>query len=863
MACYHIDVKVISRSSGRSSVAAAAYRSRDKIYDERQGMTFDYTKKKDLAYAEIMLPEKSPKRWKERSILWNEVEKTEKRKDAQLAREVELSLPMELNINQQIALVREYAQKQFVNQGMIADVCIHKSEKNPHVHIMLTMREVTSEGFGQKQRSWNDKNHLLSWREEWAVVQNRHLLEAGYDIQVDHRSYEERGINLEPKLTLGPGIYRYLPKGYLHLEDTRGLDRLEEYQRVCRENGNRIIGDPEKALKHLGHYDAVFKQEDILDFAFRHSADKEQFNRVVHALEQSQELVKIGNNEKGEELCTTRTMLDDERVMLETARTMKETHKHTVEKSILDQTTANYTMSEEQDKAFRGLLEQGDIAVMIGRAGTGKSYTLGAVREAYEAQGYKIRGLALSGIAAEGLQNESGISSTTIYKQLDDWDHGRERLHQKEVLVIDEAGMVGTRQMHQVLEYAREAGAKVILVGDNEQLQAIEAGGSFRGIIQKTGYCELSEIRRQANDWQKEATKSFSGDREQVERAIDTYHTNGNIKEHATKSGAKESLLQEWVDWNSEHKSQTSLMMAYMNKDVYDLNRGAREHKKIMGDLRGPEHFFETERGQREFMKGDRILFLRNEKSLGVRNGSLGTVERAERGSLIVQLDKGSRIAVDTHMYKDFDYGYAATVHKTQGATLDRTFVLGTRHFDKHTAYVAMSRHRQDVVMHYGKDEFKDIADLKMVMSRPRPKSLVVDYAIPRGVWVDERLIQAEKHMTHSERTQQTHDLSQQRAEEAYCKRMEAKGTRVEFPKDRAVEGFYLGVKEVGSQKYAMIESSLDRQNRTVYMVPYQESYKNIMEFRPVAYDGRTMQPQQIKAPEKGLGKGKGPEREK
>ena len=522
-------------------------------------------------------------------------------------------------------------------------------------------------------------------------------------------------------------------------------------------------------------------------------------------------------------------------------------------------------MSSEQEQAFRELVNDGDIAVLIGRAGTGKSYTLGAVREACEAHGYRVRGLALSGIAAEGLQNESGIESNTIYRQLKDWSNDRDRLSKREVLVLDEAGMVGTRQMHQVLEYAREAGAKVILVGDNEQLQAIEAGGSFRGIIQKTGYCELSEIRRQELDWQKQATKGFSGDREQVEQAIDIYHANGNIKGHETKSEAKESLLQDWANWNAEHKSQTSLMMAYTNKDVQDLNQGARQYRRNMGDLKGPEHFYETERGQREFMKGDRILFLRNEKSLGVRNGSLGTVERAERGSLIVQLDKGSRVAIDTHMYKDFDYGYAATVHKTQGATLDRTFVLGTRHFDKHTAYVAMSRHRQDVVMHYGKDEFKDLADLKMVMSRPQPKSLVVDYALPRGVCVDERLIQVEKRMIHTERAQQTHDVSQLQAEEAYIKRMESKGTRVEFPKDRAVEGFYLGVKEVGSQKYAMIESSLDRQdqNRVVYMVPYQEGYKNIMEFRPVAYDGRSMQQQQIKAPEKGLGKSKGPEKEK
>jgi len=828
-------------------------------------MEFDYSRKHDLVHAEILLPNQAPERWKDRETLWNEVEMVEKQKNSQLAREIELALPIELNLNQRIELVREYCRTQFVDNGMVADICMHQSDTNPHVHILLTMREVLPEGFGKKQRAWNDRSNLHVWREEWAIIQNRHLLEAGYDIQVDHRSFEARGIDLEPQIKIGVAT-NFLPDGYLHLNDTQGIERLDEYQRICRENGERIISNPEKALKLVSHYHAVFKHEDLLDFAFRHSTDKAQFDSVLSALENSQELIRIGRNDKNQKIYTTRTMLENEKIMLDTAQSMKTSHTHQVEKNIVDQTAANYTMTSEQEHTFRELVADGDIAVLIGRAGTGKSYTLGAVREACEAQGYRVRGLALSGIAAEGLQNESGIESSTIYRQLKDWSNDRDRLSKNEVLVLDEAGMVGTRQMHQVLEHAREAGVKVILVGDIEQLQAIEAGGSFRGIIQKTGYCELSEIRRQEIDWQKNATRDFSGDREQVEQAIETYHANGNIKGHATKSEAKESLLQVWANWNSEHKSQTSLMMAYMNKDVQDLNQGAREFKKNMGDLRGPEHFYETERGQREFMKGDRILFLRNEKSLGVRNGSLGTVERAERGSLIVQLDKGSRVAIDTHMYKDFDYGYAATVHKTQGATLDRTFVLGTRHFDKHTAYVAMSRHRQDVVMHYGKDEFKDLAELKMVMSRPQPKSLVVDYALPRGVCIDERLIQAEKRMIHSEqRAQQAHDISQLQAEEAYIKRMESKGTRVEFPKDRAVEGFYLGVKEVGSQKYAMIESSLDRkdQNRVVYMVPYKEGYKNIMEFRAVAYDGNTMQQAQVKVPEKGLGKGKGPEREK
>jgi Ti-type conjugative transfer relaxase TraA len=867
MACYHIDVKVISRGSVRSSVAAAAYRSRDKIYDERQDMTFDYSKKKDLAYAEILLPENAPERLKDRSILWNEVERTEKRKDAQLSREVELSLPKELNLNQQIALVKEYAQSQFVDQGMIADICIHKSEKNPHVHIMLTMREVSQDGFGQKERSWNDKTHLLTWREQWAVVQNRHLLQAGYDIQVDHRSYADRGIDLEPNITLGFGIYKYLPKGYLHLQDTRGLERLEEYQRICRENGDRIINDPEKALKHVGHYDAVFKKEDIMDFAFRHSADVDQFNRVLSSLENSPELIKIGKNEKGEDLYSTRTMMTSEKTMLDNAKAMKSSNGHTLEKDIIDQTARNYTMSEEQEKAFRNIAESGDISVMIGRAGTGKSYTLGAVREAYDAEGYRVRGLALSGIAAEGLQNESGIESATIYKQLEDWDNERDKLHREDILVIDEAGMVGTRQMHQILERAHEAGAKVILVGDNEQLQSIEAGGSFRGIIQRTGYAELAEVRRQQVEWQKQATIEFSGKREQTEKALEKYHNHGQIRELQTREDAKEELLKDWADHQAEHKHKhgTSLMMAYTNKDVAELNQGARQYRKIHGDLRSAGYTFMTEKGERTFSNGDRIIFLRNERSLGVRNGSLGTVENINRGGILaVKLDKGDRVAIDTTMYRDFDHGYAATVHKTQGSTLDNTFVFGSRHFDKHTAYVAMSRHRENVTMYYGKDEFRNFEDLQRVMSREQAKGLIVDYGLPRGIEIDDRLIKAERvrsyeeikqdaeqrlaekkrdlHLRYEERfysriEQKLHE----RAQEEYLQKQQERGVNVEFVKDKEVEGYYTRALEIDGRRYAVIESHADLTKGTCYMVPYDKQYDKMDMHRYVVYDGWEM----------------------
>ena len=198
---------------------------------------------------------------------------------------------------------------------MIADICIHKSDKNPHVHIMLTTREVSHDGFGKKVTAWNDKAELLKWREEWANIQNRKLLEAGHDIQVDHRSYADRGIDLEPQLR-NTGSQKILTKGYLHLQDTRGLDRLEEYQRICRENGDRIIDDPGRPSNSWDIMMQCSNREDIMDFAFRHSADADQFNRVFSALKNCQELVKVGKNKKGEDLFSTRTMMMSEKPCL-------------------------------------------------------------------------------------------------------------------------------------------------------------------------------------------------------------------------------------------------------------------------------------------------------------------------------------------------------------------------------------------------------------------------------------------------------------------------------------------------------------------------------------------------------------------
>ena len=661
----------------------------------------------------------------------------EKRKDAQICREIEIALPKELTFDQQVELATEFCNENFVSQGMVADINLHADPDNPHAHIMLTMREITPDGFGKKIRQWNGKENILKWREGWATIQNLHLAKAGFDIQVDHRSFATRGIDLEPQIKLGASN---------HLRDKTEIERVEEYNRIAKENGKRIIKEPEIALNCLSYHHAVFSQNDIFKFALSHSVDQKQYDKVCAAIFNSKELVNLGQGDDGKPRYTTRDLLKAENEMIKTAEKMTTKTRHQVSEKYIAQAAAVRTMTAEQQKAYRHILSGGQAVAVVGYAGTGKSYTLGAVREAYEACGYSVKGMALSGIAAEGLQNDSGIKSKTIHRTLYDWDNGRELPGKNTVLVVDEAGMIGTRQMHQLITKAKDAGAKMVLVGDFDQLQPIEAGGSFRGICERVGYFELSEIRRQNIDWQKDATKLLSGQPENVARALDMYDENGHIKAYDTLADAKQDLIKEWQQGIDQESSK--IILAFRNKDVIELNELARNEMAEAGLLEGPEHTHQTIKGEVNLSAGDRVLFLRNENSMQVKNGTLGTVEAVDDKVVSVRLDSGRTVSFDTNFYKDFYYGYAATVHKTQGVTVDQTYVLGTKHFDKHSAYVALSRHRDDVRLYVSKDKegFKDYGHMKLLMSRERPKALIKEYAEPRGVSIDLNKIYTRKY---------------------------------------------------------------------------------------------------------------------
>lgn len=231
-------VKTIQRSKGQSSVGSAAYRAGENLHDERIGRSFDYTRKDDILHSEIIAPDNSPEWVQDRQKLWNNVETKENRKDAQLARDITAALPRELSFDKNLELVRGFVQDNFVSKGMISDFNIHEAEasdggKNPHVHIMLTMRNLTSEGFGEKNRDWNKKALLKEWRESWTQAINDALEDSGEPIRYDHRTLEEQGIDRKPTFHLGAAASAMKEKG-IHTDKGQRLMVIEGVNKGMR-----------------------------------------------------------------------------------------------------------------------------------------------------------------------------------------------------------------------------------------------------------------------------------------------------------------------------------------------------------------------------------------------------------------------------------------------------------------------------------------------------------------------------------------------------------------------------------------------------------------------------------------------------
>ncbi|WP_206531661.1 Ti-type conjugative transfer relaxase TraA [Affinirhizobium pseudoryzae] len=774
MAIYHLSAKPISRSSGRSAVASAAYRCAARLLNERDGVVHDFTRKGGVEHCEIVLPDGVDADWAlDRSALWNAAEHSENRKDSRVAREFEVALPHELSEQGRIEVARAFAHHLADRYGTAVDFAIHAPHeqgdiRNYHAHVMMTTRQVSSQGLGEKTTLEYKNARLLSQglpttdmqlrdiRQAWEGIANSQLQREGLDVRIDHRSHMERGLELAPTGHLGVHATQMQRKGM-------GIERARLDEEAALRNAELIREKPEQVLTLISQEKSVFDRHDVARALHRYISDDHQaFQNAFASVMASPSLVLLQaerlDDMTGEgELArySTREMLELERAMADGAHRMAHARSHGVDRHHVDQAmrlqdeligarTATSRsgeqggegiddremlkrpgLSEEQKAAIRHITGSECMAVVVGFAGAGKSTMLAAARDAWERQGYKVHGAALSGKAAEGLAESSGIQSRTLASWSHGWQRDRGILSRGDVFVIDEAGMIGSRQLSRFVAEAEARGAKIVLVGDHEQLQAIGAGAPFRAIAEQIGYAELSEIRRQKIDWQRAASVSFATHK--TAEALASYRDHGNVHFASHRDEARAAIVRDYLADREQHPDGTRVAMAHRRADVRALNAAIRtslqdSHQLGRGE-EGGEFTFQTNDGPRSFAPGDRVVFLENSRELGVKNGMLGEVKAIERNALHIHLDgagaeasaEASLVTVPINDYQAIDHGYATTIHKNQGATVDRAFVLASGTMDRHLAYVAMTRHRDGVGLYVDAGEFLGRAGGKLL----------------------------------------------------------------------------------------------------------------------------------------------------
>ena len=507
--------------------------------------------------------------------LWNRVELFEKRKDGQLAREFEIALPAELSLEENIALTREFVAGQLVSRGLrrTGRSMGRRPEeqdgiRNTHAHIMLTMRPLTEEGFGAKRETAPGPGDRRGAQGKDGRIRYGHHGAA----RPTFWNCASNGRTTRICAWRGPGTMSASITGATRRAGStsrrrctrassarawrRGkpADRIGEFEEARAQGAREIAERPERVLELITHRQAVFTRRDIAREINRYVDDGGAFQAILARVMASPELRQLAP-EQGRQPArfSTRAMIQAERDMMAEAQRLARTGTHGVSPAHMDAALAAFPLlSDEQKAAVRHVTGRGRIAAVAGAAGAGKSTMLAAAKAAWEGQGLRVRGAALAGKAADGLREGSRIESRTIASLEWAWAQGKDRLAPRDVLVIDEAGMIGSLQLGRVLAEARKAGAKVVLVGDGKQLQPIEAGAPFRAIANRIGFAEIGTIRRQREQWAREASMDFA--KGHVRDGLSAYRERGHVRFEASREEAKAAIARDWMAGRKDGK---------------------------------------------------------------------------------------------------------------------------------------------------------------------------------------------------------------------------------------------------------------------------------------------------------------------
>jgi Ti-type conjugative transfer relaxase TraA len=417
---------------------------------------------------------------------------------------------------------------------------------------------------------------------------------------------------------------------------------------------------------------------------------------------------------------TTRAVLEAESQVLSAAKKLARGKGHDIgdgARRAIHRRGRFQTMTAEQVAAFAHATGKGGLALIDGKAGTGKSFTVAAIRQAYEACGRQVVGLAPTNAVAQDMKRDGFKTASTIHSQIFALKNGRATWTRRTVVILDEAAMVDTKLMALVAQHAEQTGAKLILVGDDRQLSSIDHGGMFGALRERYGAASLTEVRRQTKNDDRRATELMAEGN--FHEALERYDAKGAIHWTSSQDQARAALVRRWAEDTARDPGRSRFVFAYTNLDVDELNRDLRRVREERGEL-GASSEFETNHGRAAFASGDRIQFTGTGKKQGIFNGNAGVIEAIDGRTITVRLDgeAGRRLTFDATGFHEFRHGYAGTIYKGQGRTIDQTYLYHSQHWRSAASYVALSRHREKAELFVARETARDVRELARQMGR-------------------------------------------------------------------------------------------------------------------------------------------------
>jgi Ti-type conjugative transfer relaxase TraA len=412
---------------------------------------------------------------------------------------------------------------------------------------------------------------------------------------------------------------------------------------------------------------------------------------------------------------TTETVLDGERQVARAASTLNDRTNHGLPAAYV---SASLTYpSDEANRALAHITSSAGLSILDGQAGTGKSMVLAAGKEMYEANGYRVIGLAHTNLVAQDLRDKGFSAARTIDSELIALDNRRTTWNARTVVMVDEAAMVDTRRLGLILGHAQTCGAKVVLAGDGRQLSSIERGGMFDVLAQRHGAATLTEVHRQQSSDERHASQSMAAGN--FTEALGIYGDKNAIQWHDEQSESAEALVKAYMSDYAANPAKTRFIFAYTNQEVDQINAVVRDARQTRGEL-GNTTTFETKRGQTEVAVGDRLQFTGTDKWRGIYNGCAGTVREINGQSLTVELDgRGKKtVEFDATAFNDFRHGYAGTIYRGQGKTIDQTYLLHSEYWRNASSYVALTRHSEKTQLFVAREIADSLPELAEQMSR-------------------------------------------------------------------------------------------------------------------------------------------------